>query len=160
MIFSKASLARRHWVLAVRLNLGIHSDLAWWTEFVGTWNGTGISNHRRPGTNSRVRIRRLWLMGVWCMARPSVAPNTLRLKGTALDISCKELIPSWPAPHGGISGQGTRWSVTATIVAALCSSSSRQLHLMHLLRCMAFAEASLNLNISATLVYISTKSNH
>ena len=38
----QVSLARRHRAAAVRLNLGFRSDMAWWTEFVGTWNRTAF----------------------------------------------------------------------------------------------------------------------
>ena len=83
-------------------------------------------------------------------------------KAQALDIFCKELIPiilasaTWG--HKWAGHQVVYHCDNQVVVAALRSRSSRQPHLIHLLRCMAFTEASLNFNMSAT--YISTRSNH
>ena len=79
-----------------------------------------------------------------------------------LDIACKELIPiilacavwgrEWAGHHV------TCYCDNQVVVASIRSSSSKQPHLMQLLHCLAFAEASLNFNVHP--VYISTKVNH
>ena len=65
-------------------------------------------------------------------------------KAQALDISCKELIPIISASatwgHKWARHQVVCHCDNQVVVAALCSCSSRQPHLMHMLRCVAFAE--------------------
>ena len=158
----QVSLARRHRASAVRLNLGFRSDMAWWTEFVCTWNGTAFltTGDLAPTAEFTSDASGSWGCGAWHGHQWLQIPWDS--KAQALDVSCKEVIPIILAS----ATWGHKWAGYQVVchcdnqvaVAALRSRSSRQPHLMHLLRCVAFAEASLNFNISAT--YISTRSNH
>ena len=110
-----------------------------------------IPNHRRPGPRQQSSHQTP-------LAHGGVVHGTaiqwLQIpwdsKAQALDISCKELIPiilasaTWG--HKWAGHQVVCHCDNQVVIAALRSRSSRQPHLMHLLRCMAFAEASLNFN--------------
>ena len=129
---------------------------------MGTWNGTAFltTGDLAPTAEFTSDASGSWGCGAWHGHQWLQTPWDS--KAQALDISCKELIPiilasaTWG--HKWARHQVVCHCDNQVVVAALRSCSSRQPHLMHLLKCVAFAEASLNFNMSAT--YISSKSNH
>ncbi len=146
----------------IRLNAGFRSDLAWWREFVVQWNGVAFlqPTSKLPSVELVSDASGSWGCGAWSGHHWLQVPWDSQ--SVSLNIALKELIPIILA----CACWRDRWAghrVTCrcdnqVVVAAISSRSSRQPHLMHMLRCLAFAEASLNSSVGS--VYISTSRNH
>ena len=153
--------SRRH-AAAIRLNLGFRSDLAWWREFVPTWNGVAFLSPPDiiPTTEMATDASGSWGCGAWH------GQHWLQVQwdehSRDLDIACKEMIPiilacaTWG--HTWAGHRVTCHCDNQVVVACLRSRSSRHHGIMHLLRCLAFIEANLTFVLHPT--YVSTKLNH
>ena len=146
----------------IRLNTSCRADIAWWGEFVESWNGVSFLDP--PLTLDEV-VMTSDASGSWgCGAWHDKAWFQVQWDSRAenLSIACKELIPivlgcaAW-----GDSWQGRRVTCRCdnqVVVAGLRSRSSRDKGVMHLLRCLVFVEACLNCYLVPE--YIDTHSNH
>ena len=156
------SHARRRRAATIRLNLGFRSDLAWWREFITSWNRVAFLSPPEllPSTEMATDASGSWGCRTWH------GQHWLQLQWDVhardLDIACKELIPIILAcavwGHNWAGHRVTCHCDNQVVVACLRSRSSRQPGLMHLLRCLAFIEATLNLVLHPT--YINTRLNH
>ena len=155
-------LVRRQRVSAIRLNRGFRVDLAWWIEFLTSWNGTSFlyPPESLPAIYFTSDASGAWGCRAWCNNHWLQMP--WNNQANRLDIACKELISIilacavWGQEWAG--HRVTCYCDNQVVAASIRSRSSKQPHLMHLLRCLAFAEVSLNFIVHP--VYISTKANH
>ena len=129
----------------IRLNLEFRRDLAWWLDFLRSWNG--VSFFRMPSVSSLPDLylasdaagaigfgavwRNAWFAGSW----PSSAPST--------NITALELFPIVVAAHLW-GNQWQRLKVeflcdNQAVVAILNSGSSRDKLSMHLMRRLILA---------------------
>jgi hypothetical protein len=137
----------------IRLNAEFRSDMLWWKLFAEKWNGISLII---PSCPSDVTITSdasgTWGCGAWCdklwfqLKWDSVT--------TQKHIAVKELIPIliaafiWgPLWHGK---RVTSNCDNSAVVAVLNSRYSRETHLMQLLRCLFFVEASYQFYLSAS----------
>lgn len=146
----------------IRLNRAFRSDLMWWHTFAMSWNG--ISFLPPPSSLPRLQMASdasgSWGCGAWH------GREWFQLqwdeRSVHLPIMTKELLPIVLA----VSVWGPRWKghcVTClcdnqAVVACLRSRTSREGHIMHMLRTLAFIEAQHS--FSLTPQYIDTKANH
>ena len=146
----------------IRLNRSFRSDLMWWTMLVGDWNGISFLPppkdlpQRQMGSDASGS----WGCGAW------FGHEWFQLRwdtrSSLLPIMVKELLPIVLA--GAI--WGPTWSsccITClcdnqAVIACLRSRTSREHHIMHMLRTLLFLEAQYSFSLSP--VYISTKANH
>ncbi len=145
----------------IRLNEAFRADLAWWAEFLPQWNG--ISCFPQPPHRNYLTMTSD-ASGTWgCGAWHNTSWFQIQWDATAypLTIAEKELIPiiigcvvwgkTWEN-HGV-----TCFCDNQVVVASLSSKTSKHPGLMHLIRCLAFAEAKLNFTLHPR--YINTRAN-
>lgn len=151
-----------HSKVPIRLNKGFRSDLAWWSAFVGNWNG--VSFLHPPDHLPEVELF-TDASGNWgCGAVHDKSWFQLPWDTTSqpLSIAEKELIPiilacaTWGASWRDC--QVTCHCDNQVIVACLQSRTSKNAGIMHLLRCLVFVEARYRCYLRPA--YIDTKSNH
>ena len=146
----------------IRLNKSFRSDLTWWSSFVTKWNGISFL----PPPSDRPRLQMTsdasgsWGCGAWHLS------HWFQLQWDAnaatLSIMVKEMLPVVLA----CAVWGPAWRthcVTAlcdnqAVVACLRSRTSHDSHIMHMLRTLAFVEATYDFSLSP--LYISTGDNH
>ena len=146
----------------IRLNLEFRSDLQWWRMFVERWNGVSYLPHpsQLPQTEMASDASGNWGCGAWfdhSWFQVQWDPYS-----RALPIAVKELIPIILAAERW----GHRWRGmqvvchcdNQVVVAGLRSRTSKQEHIMHLLRCLVFIEARHQFHIKPE--YINTSHNH
>ncbi len=148
--------------IPIRLSQGFRADLAWWEEFLTTWNG--ISFLEPPSSLPKIHLYTdasgSWGCAAWC------GENWLHTQwdtqAESLSIAEKELIPivlacqAWGANWGHC--QVVCHCDNQAVVADLRSRSTKHKGMMHLLRTVVFAEASFGCSLFPC--YIDTKSNH
>ena len=145
----------------IRLNLGCRADMAWWKEFVSTWNGVSFlyPPQHLPHIEMTSDASGGWGCGAWCGNRWFQVQWDDR--SCDLSIACKELIPILLACAAwGHEWQGHRVTChcdNQVVVAGLRSRSSKDKSVMHLLRCLVFIEAHFNCYLSPE--YIGTSQN-
>lgn len=147
---------------AIRLNTEFRADLAWWQEFVVTWNGTSFLTGpaHLPTVEMASDASGSWGCGAWCGNMWFQVQWDHRSQD--LPIAVKELLPIVLAC--AIWGRGWQGHQVLchcdnqAVVATLRSRSSKHKGLMHLLRCLTFLEAGFGCSLRAT--YINTKANH
>ena len=129
----------------IRLNREFRADLAWWRTFIRPWNGIGLLGSVR---GKEVRELTSDASGSWgCGAWQGTSWFQYRWEEGArtLDISAKELVPIVMAAavwgHQWKGCQVTSYCDNMAVVAVLHTRTSRDKHLMHLLRCLFFYEA-------------------
>ena len=144
------------------LDQGFTADLAWWTEFVGCWNG--ISFLHPPSSLPKTHLF-TDASGSWgCAAWHGDAWFQVKWDARAelLSIAEKELIPIVLACQAWGSDWGRyRWSATLTIKQWLLTCDPGLVDtkgMMHLLRSLVLAEARLNCSLFP--VYIDTRDNY
>ena len=128
----------------VRLNREFRADLAWWRTFVQPWNGVGLLHGAEQSTlEFYTDASGAWGCGAW--HRASWFQHPWRVEEQGLDIVVKELLPIvMAAAIWGSQWKGcfvTNHCDNEAVVAVVNSRSSRNRHLMHLLRCLCFYEA-------------------
>ena len=135
----------------IRLNREFRSDLQWWRSFIVGWNGVSVwKEQEQPTIKVTSDASGSWGCGAWCkrlwfnLQWPEVARD--------LSITVKELLPILIA--SALWGhQWARHKVQCqcdneAVVAVLASRTSKQPHLMHLLRCLFFIEACYDLEVT------------
>jgi hypothetical protein len=139
----------------IRLNLEFRRDLAWWLEFLHSWNG--VSFFRMPSVCSFPDLfvasdssgavgfgaiwSNAWFSGIW----PAAVPST--------NITALELFPIVVAAHVW----GCQWqrlqveflSDNVAVVAVINSGTSRDPLSMHLLRRLVLVACQFHFSISA-----------
>ena len=118
-----------------------------------------------PSTTARINrdgLRCLRGMGMWSMVQSVLVPNRWNKQALDLQIAVKELIPIVVAA----ATWGKQWyrmrvichCDNQVVIACLRSRTSKQDHIMHLLRCLVFFEACYQFSIQPQ--YINTVHNH
>ena len=136
----------------IRLNAGFRADLQWWRTFVVEWNGVSILPDRRPIYIEMVSdVSGSWGCGAYSH------PHWFQLQWSAraqpLSIAVKELLPVIVE----VAVWGPAWAQSRVrchcdnllVVHDIHSRTSRDPHMMHLLRCLFFLEAQHQLNLSS-----------
>ena len=145
--------ANRHHIY---LNAAARSDLAWWFTFLGSWNGVSILRTQQSALIHHTVVSDA--SGQWgCGAYSDRRWFQLCWSGSSVQeesIMVKELIPIVIAA----AVWGKHWTGhtvqckcdNESVVAVIASRTSKNIAVMHLLRCLFFFEASLNFCITAT----------
>ena len=146
----------------IRLNKGFRSDLAWWDMFAERWNGSSFLPRpvQLPSVDMASDASGSWGCGAWF--RQDWFQVQWDRHSQGLPIAVKELLPIILAT----ATWGHRWRGlrvvchcdNQVVVSGLRSRSSRQEHIMHLLRCLVFIEARHDCYIMPE--YINTTHNH
>ena len=146
----------------IRLSQSCQADIAWWAEFVGSWNGVSFlrPTHSLPEREVTSDASGAWGCGAWHGSAWFQLP--LDERAANLSIAAKELVPIVLA----CAAWGRDWQAcrvrcrcdNQVVVAALGSRSSRDPGVMHLLRCLVFVEAQLSCHLVGD--YIDTHANH
>ena len=136
----------------IRLNAEFRSDVKWWKAFAAHWNGAAII--AIPEESSLCLTSDAsgsWGCGAWH------ATHWFQLEWAAetrdWHIAAKELLPIVVASviwgHLWRGRQVVARCDNAAVVAVLTSKYSKDKHMMHLLRCIFFAEAYGNFRLAA-----------
>ena len=146
----------------IRLNRSFRSDLTWWRSFVSKWNG--VSFLPPPSHLPRLQMASdtsgSWCCGAWHLG------HWFQLQwdtdSAHLPIMVKELLPVVLACAIWGPAWGTHCVIVhcdnQAVVACLRSRTSHVSHIMHMLRTLAFVEATYDFSLSPQ--YISTGDNH
>lgn len=137
----------------IRLNREFRSDLQWWRRFIVEWNGVSFWKHEdQHPVEVTSDASGHWGCGAWS------GKKWFQVKwphdAMELPIAAKELIPIVIA--GAIWGKEWAkqkvkfWCDNESVVAVMKSRTSRNPHLMHLLRCLFFIEAWHDFECSCT----------
>ena len=137
----------------VRLNESARSDLTWWSTFMEGWNGVSMM----PSTSSPVIVLETDASGSWgCGGCWGQQWFQWKWEGPSAEwlISPKELLPILLA----MMVWGEYWKGqeiecrcdNMAVVAVINSGCSKELIIMHLLRCMFFVAAHFDLRLRAT----------
>lgn len=132
----------------VRLTEAVRSDLAWWDQFLESWNGVSLlSMVDRPHTGPVVTsdASGSWGCGAFWGSSWFQLPWQSATGSEKENIATKEMIPVVIAA----AVWGSKWkgasvlfcSNNQAVVAVMASRTSRDKALMHLLRCLFFLEA-------------------
>ena len=146
----------------IRLSNSCQADIAWWSEFIDTWNGVSFLSPTLslPLVEITSDASSSWGCGAWQDSRWFQAPWDHR--ADSFSIAAKELIPIILAGEAwGKTWQKCRVRCRCdnqVVVAALRSRSSKDAGVMHLLRCLVFVEACLGCHLFGE--YIDTHANH
>ena len=140
----------------LRLNAGAQSDLAWWSEVVGEWNG--ISLWQLLGELVPTTTLTSDASGVWgCGAYWETKCFQLAWEETATvssNIAVKELIPIvMAAAMWGSLGRGqivNCRSDNMAVVVVIKSRCSKENEILHFVRCLAFFETKWNFILVST----------
>ena len=146
----------------IRLNNACRADIAWWTEFIPSWNGISFlcPPHSLQVVECTTDASGSWGCGAWHNTSWFQVPWDNRAGN--LSIAAKELVPIILACAAwGRSWQACRVRCNCdnqVVVVALRLRSSRDQGVMYLLRCLVFVEAQIGCQLLG--VYIDTHSNH
>ena len=154
MYATAAKLQKMHFF--TRLNVAFRSDLFWWHIFLQSWNGLSILYHPALSTPPDF-IAQTDASGSWGCA--AVLDNQWLqwqwpLEWVSEGIMAKELIPIiFACVAWGM--QLSRHHINfqcdnASLVAAINKGSAKDKLVMHLLRCMWFFIAHLDISVTAT----------
>ena len=139
----------------IKLNASARSDLAWWCHFVEMWNGVSLLHciGSLVPTNVVTSDVSGWgCGGYWVDKWFQLAWSSTRVS-SSVNIAVKELIPIVLA--AAVWGQWWQDGVVLcrcdneAVVAIIKSRTSRDIELMHMLRCLAFIEAKFSCTIIA-----------
>ena len=137
----------------IRLSTELRSDLAWWRLFARHWNGTALvipPNAKRFKFTSDASGS--WGCGAWYNDSWFCLPWVESC--TSLHITVKEMTPIIIAAiiwgHDWKGAQVTAFCDNTAVVAALNNRSSKEKHVMHMLRVLFFIEAHHQFKIAAT----------
>jgi hypothetical protein len=145
----------------IRLNREFRSDLAWWRSFVSGWNGKSFlpPAQRLSAVEMASDASGSWGCGAWHGTHWFQVQWDHRLADAPIMV--KELIPVVLAAELW----GGQWSDclvrcycdNQAVVACLRSRTSKNRHVMHMLRVLAFVEARHRFYLSP--LYLSTTEN-
>ena len=145
----------------IRLNREFRSDLAWWRSFFSGWSGKSFlpQAQRLLAVDMASDASGSWGCGAWYGTHWFQVQWDHRLANTPIMV--KELIPVVLAAELW----GGQWSDclvrgycdNQAVVACLCSRTSKNRHVMHILRVLAFVEARHRFYLSP--LYLSTTAN-
>lgn len=136
----------------VRLNRAFQADLAWWRAFLQDWNGVGFMSSCAQPTAMVELVSDAsgsWGCGAfWGSRWLQVQWDESAVR---LPIAAKELFPIIL----GAAIWGGQWKglvVTCrcdnqAVVSTLLSRTSREEHMMHMLRCLFYIEAAFNFQL-------------
>lgn len=145
----------------IRLSNACRGDIAWWKEFVQSWNGVSFLQPPRslPVVECTTDASGLWGCGAW--HGTSWFQVAWDYRANELSIAGKELVPIILACAAwGMAWQACRVRCRCdnqVVVAALTSRSSKDQGVMHLLRCLVFVEARIGCHLFGE--YIETYNN-
>eukprot|EP00731_Ephydatia_muelleri_P036077 Em0199g3a len=136
----------------VRLNRAFQADLAWWRAFLQEWNGVGFMSAwaQSPAMVELVSdASGSWGCGAFWGSR------WLQVQwdesAVCLPIAAKELLPIilgsaiWGAQWKGLVV--TCRCENQAVVSTLLSRTSREEHMMHMLRCLFYIEAAFDFQL-------------
>ena len=143
----------------IRLNREFRSDLQWWSIFSTSWNGVSYLSAQTTGEFSTDAS------GTWgCGAHYKDSWFQLQWEANTfhLPIVLKELLPIVVATIVW----GSAWQAqkilchcdNQAVVAVLRSRTSKHPHIMHMLRCLFFIEASYGFELASA--YINSRANY
>ena len=129
----------------VRLNVGCRADIAWWTTFVGQWNGVALFPNLLQGHTLISDASGSWGCGAYIPESGQWFQIRWPNSWASVNIAVKELLPI----VAGAAIWGSSWKGTVVliqsdnqaVVSCLSSRSARDPHLAHLLRCLFFFKA-------------------
>ena len=155
-LLSMAKQPRHH----IRLTKEFHSDIYWWKTFASCWNGKALIIHPQcPETAVTSDASGSWGCEAWHKQNWFQFPwDELSMK---LHIAVKELLPILIASAiWGTYWKGHRVQAfcdNTAAVAAINNRTSKDRHMMHMLRCLFFIEAYHQFQLTAC--HISGTSN-
>ncbi len=131
----------------IRLNANFKSDLAWWTLFLHSWNGSAMMSSSQPPSPSAVvtsDASGCWGCGAYWHSQwfQLAWPDA---RSAELSIMAKELVPIVMA--AAVWGHEWRHCVVlcrcdnSAVVSVLKTRTAKEPAVMHLLRCLHFYEA-------------------
>ena len=136
----------------VRLNRAFQADLAWWRAFLQEWNGVGFMSACAQPTAMVELVSDAsgsWGCGAfWGSRWLQVQWDDSAVR---LPIAAKELLPIilgaaiWGAWWKGLVV--TCRCDNQAVVSTLLSRTSREEHMMHMLRCLFYIEAAFNFQL-------------
>lgn len=143
----------------IRLNREFPSDLQWWSIFSTSWNGVSYLSAQTTGEFSTDAS------GTWgCGAHYKDSWFQLQWEANTfyLPIVLKELLPIVVATVVW----GSAWQAqkilchcdNQAVVTVLRSRTSKHPHIMHMLRCLFFIEASYGFELASA--YINSRANY
>ena len=77
----------------VRLNLDCRADLAWWSNYVDTWNGVALFPCLPVGPTLVSDVSSLWGCGVFCKSSGDRFQLQWPQHWESINIAVKELVP-------------------------------------------------------------------
>ena len=129
----------------IRLNREFRADLAWWRCFVEHWNGVELIQGPKLDQGLEFTSDASGSWGCGASYGNQWFQYSWDAKAQLLHIAVKELVPIVMAAavwgHNWKGSSITCYCDNQTVVAVMNSRSSRDRHLMHLLRCLFFYEA-------------------
>ena len=129
----------------VRLNLDCRADLAWWSTFIGEWNGIALFPCLPAGPTLISDASGTWGCGAYCEASLSWFQYQWHQSWAGVNIAVKELVPILvSAAVWGSSWRGTVVLFVSDNQAVVTCLTNRTAHdplIAHLLRCLFFLEA-------------------
>ena len=136
----------------VRLNTGFRSDLHWWAAFLPMWNGRSILPPATPAHTLTSDAS-----GTLGCGAVSDNGNYFQLRWpeswAGVNIAVKEMVPVVLS----VAVWGSQWATRVVrvrsdnmaVVHALSAGAAKDAQLMHLLRCLHFFTAHLQISIQA-----------
>ena len=135
----------------ILLNVKMRADLAWWAEFLPSWNGSYAFLPGTPSITVTSDASGTWGCGAFVGTQWFQAEWPVEWQD--YNIACKEMAPilfaaaTWGA---GWSGHCVCFkSDNIAVVSVLQTGRARDPTLMHLLRCIHFYSATLQFNYTA-----------
>ena len=155
----EAARARKRLHHHVRINVKMRADLAWWAEFLSSWNGCYSFLPVTPSVTVTSDASGSWGCGAYMGKQWFQVMWPTEWQGHS--IACKEMVPVMLAA----AIWGANWSGrcvcfrsdNATVVSVLQTGKARDATLLQLLRCIHFYSATLQ--FSYTAVHIKGKLN-
>ena len=146
----------------IHLNRAFRSDLLWWHTFVADWNGISYlpPSLHLPQLEMSSDASGSWGCGAW------YGTHWFQFRwdeiSLPLPIMVKELLPivlaGWVWGHTWTGYRIICHCDNQAVVAALRSRSSKQSHIMHMLRTLAFVEAVHGFSLAPQ--YVHTRANY
>ena len=139
-----------------RLTKDFHSDLRWWHLFISTWNGVSFleCSHQAPPADYRITTDASGSWGCGAVFETQWFQLAWPTEWTRMDIMAKELAPivlSCAVWGPLIFGKRLEFRCdNNSLVEAINKGSSKQLMVMHLLRCLWFLSAFFEVKLTAS----------
>ena len=141
----EASKKRRLPAQEVRLNVDCRADIAWWSTFVGAWNGRALFPNLPRGPTLLSDASGSWGCGAYSPGSGQWFQIQWPPSFMEVNIAVKELLPVVAAAAlWGSAWRGTTIMVRSdnqAVVTCLSKRTANDLRMTHLLRCLFFFEA-------------------